>query len=354
MRLYRALLVGVIVLSLLGILVLGVKIATSAPFTRGVFRFSSSDWSRIASAGFNASTDGGSDMGPAQKAAGINGMQWLPAFDKGACAQSASWSDSSISSLIASNVSAGMNGITYQVSDEPLNSSCTIAQVVSTYQHITQVIHSADSAAKSFTVDDQFAGQTSPGVRMNGAVDILGLDVYPCYTWLADCQWNEIDNALAHIREAGVPNWQPVMQDFGTSSWRSPTEAELQIQFDRWTSSPPPGMSGYFVFAWDYTGAGIHENFWARVNRGATPFPTVPVSPSVTPSPSSSVTPSASPSLSPSSSPSPSTSPTAFPSASPTVSPSSTPFFKPPEVINGVFCVVAGRSGRCTGAFEPT
>ena len=56
--------------------------------TRGIFRYSSTDFAAMHSAGFNASTDGGvQDNGAAQAAAGITGMVWGDAYSNTACTQ---------------------------------------------------------------------------------------------------------------------------------------------------------------------------------------------------------------------------------------------------------------------------
>jgi hypothetical protein len=68
--------------------------------TRGLFRFTSTDWPAMHAAGFNASTDGGvQDAGDAQAANGIAGMVWVDPYDNTSCAQT--MTDSAIAALPA-------------------------------------------------------------------------------------------------------------------------------------------------------------------------------------------------------------------------------------------------------------
>ena len=219
--------------------------------TRGIFRFTSTDWSAIHAAGFNASTDGGvQDNGAAQGAAGITGMVWVPAYDNQSCAQT--MTNSSIAAMVQANVSAGHAGLRYQIGDEPTANNCKAAPV---YASITQAVHGADSTAKTWVADDQFqdGNPVQQGIYMKGMVDILAFDVYPCRIGNS-CNYAAIDSAVQQIRAAGLTNWEFVLQDFSDSSWRWPTPAEIQGQFDHWKGQ---GASGYWVFAWDYLGAPV-------------------------------------------------------------------------------------------------
>jgi hypothetical protein len=249
--------------------------AHAALNNKGIVRVVTEDWARLAAAGFDAVTDGGVDRyGVPQRSAGLWGMQFVDGFNMTTCTQAIS--DAELTNLVNRNVAAGFAGIRYQITDEPFLTGCSVSSVVTAYTHMTQVVHAADPMADTFTADDQFndADQATwgTGVRMAGAVDFLGLVVFPCINWFPECRFDMIDGVKSRMATLeGVQAWEPVMQDFGTSSWRWPTLAELQTQFDKWTLPVPAGMTGYWVFAWDHTGGDIpsqpgHEDFWRMAN----------------------------------------------------------------------------------------
>ena len=225
--------------------------ASQVTAARGIFRFASTDWSAIHAAGFNASTDGGvQDNGAAQAAAGITGMVWVAAYDNQGCAQT--MTNSTIAAMVQANVNAGRPGLRYQIGDEPTAYGCKAAMA---YSSITQAVHSADSSAKTWVADDQFqdGNPVQQGIYMKGTVDILAFDVYPCRIGNS-CNYAAIDSAVQQIHAAGLTNWEFILQDFSDSSWRWPTPAEIQAQFDHWKGQ---GASGYWVYAWDYLGATV-------------------------------------------------------------------------------------------------
>lgn len=214
---------------------------------RGVYRFSSEAWPAMTAAGFNAATDGGvNSLGQGELASGLRGMVWVPAYDNHSCRQT--MSDAEVAQEVAQNASAGWRGLYYQVGDEPTANGCDAA---GTYSHLTAVVHGADPSAKTWVADDQFndmdIASWPAGVPMKGTVDVLAFDVYPCES--GPCDYQMIDAAVQRIHQAGIPNWQFILQDFNAESWRWPTAAELQTQFQHWQHQ---GASGYWVFAWDY------------------------------------------------------------------------------------------------------
>ena len=219
--------------------------APAGAATRGIYRFDSTDFAVMRAAGFNAATDGGvQSLGDAEAAAGITGMVWVGAYDNSTCVQT--MSDAEIAQTVTANVSAGHVGLRYQIGDEPTANGCTAAPV---YTHFTQVVHSADPTAKTWVADDQFqvGNPVLAGVPMNGTVDILAFDVYPCQS--GPCDYSAIDSAVQQIHAANVTNWEFIIQDFSSGSWRWPTPAEVQAQFSHWQGA---GAIGYWVFAWDY------------------------------------------------------------------------------------------------------
>jgi len=128
---------------------------------------------------------------------------------------------------------------------------------------------------------------------MQGTVDILGFDVYPCQRGQA-CNFGMIDYAIERIRTNRVTNWWAVIQDFADSSWRWPSPAELTAEFQHWSGS---GMSGYLVFAWDYqdnsvtSQAGnldaLREANGSTLAAAPTPTPMPTATPGPIPTPSS-------------------------------------------------------------------
>ncbi|HEV2476920.1 MAG TPA: hypothetical protein VGX22_10295, partial [Candidatus Dormibacteraeota bacterium] len=222
--------------------------STASPaLTRGIYRFTSTDFAAMSTAGFNATTDGGvQNYGDAEAAAGLTGMVWVDAYDHTNCVQT--MSDAAISAIVQANVGAGHSGLRYEIGDEPTTNGCNAAP---TYAHMTAVVHSADASARTWVADNQFqvGKPIQIGISMKGAVDILAFDVYPCNT--GPCNYTAIDLAVQQIHAAQVSNWEFIIQDFNTSPARWPTAAEIQGQFDHWKGQ---GAIGYWVFAWDYLG----------------------------------------------------------------------------------------------------
>jgi hypothetical protein len=221
--------------------------SASAP-VRGIYRFSSTSWSALASYGFNWVTDGGTNTNnyAGQKAAGLNGMVWLDAYDNTQCTQTIT--DAAITQVVRTNVSGGNSGAVYQVGDEPTTNGCGAS---STYAHMTVVIHSADPTAKTWVADDQFNDPSTShwpaGLPMLGSVDILAFDIYPCQS--GPCRFDMIDLAILRIHSVGLTNWEFILQDFGPcQSWRAPTAAEVTQQFQHWQGA---GALGYWIYSYD-------------------------------------------------------------------------------------------------------
>jgi hypothetical protein len=221
--------------------------ATSEP-VRGIFRFSSTNWSTLAGDGFNWVTDGGANTNnyAGQRAAGLAGMVYLDAYNNSSCAQT--MTDAQITRVVRTNVSGGNAGAVYQVGDEPTTNGCAANP---TYTHMTAVIHAADRTAKSWVADDQFNDPSTSnwpaGLPMMGSVDILGFDIYPCQA--GPCQFKMIDLAIERIQSVGLKNWEFIIQDFGPcQSWRAPTAAEVTQQFQHWQGA---GALGYWVYTYD-------------------------------------------------------------------------------------------------------
>src|SRR5450759_2014423 len=116
--------------------------------TRGIFRYTSTDFAAMHADGFNASTDGGvQDNGSVQAANGITGMVWVDAYNNSTCAQT--MTNSAIAAIVQANVTAGNRGLRYEIGDEPTTNGCNAAPV---YASITQAVHSVDATAKTWTL----------------------------------------------------------------------------------------------------------------------------------------------------------------------------------------------------------
>ena len=219
---------------------------------RGVYRFSSTAWSTIAGLGFNWVTDGGANTNyyPGQKAAGLVGMVWLPAYSNSTCTQT--MSDAQITQVVQTNVSGGNAGAVYQVGDEPTANGCAARAA---YVHMTSVVHAADHAARTWVADDQFNDPSTSnwpaGLPMKGSVDILAFDIYPCQS--GPCHLNMIDLAIQRIHSVGLTNWEFILQDFGPcESWRAPNATEVLQQFQHWQGA---GAIGYWFYTYDSDGS---------------------------------------------------------------------------------------------------
>lgn len=223
------------------------RAAAAAP-VRGIYRFSSTDWRSISGDGFNWVTDGGTNTNnyAGQKAAGLNGMVWVDAYDNSKCTQT--MSDAQIRALVSTNVGGGNRGAVYQIGDEPTTNGCAAA---ATYAHITSVVHGADQSARTWVADDQFNDPSiahwPAGLPMKGSVDILAFDIYPCQ--VGPCRLDMIDSAVQRIHSVGLQGWEFILQDFGPcQSWRAPTAAEVLQQFQHWQQA---GAIGYWVYTYD-------------------------------------------------------------------------------------------------------
>jgi len=219
------------------------------PVVRGIYRFNSEDWGAMASAGFNAVTDGNS-FGPAQTAARLAGMVWLGSWSADRCAFELS--PEQMAARVDQN--RGVNSY-FQLGDEPNVQKCPGAPAA--YRQATALIHLRDPTAQTWVADDQFNDPNlaawPSGLPMQGTVDIVAFDVYPCQP-AQPCRYNLIDEAVLRIHQAGVKSWQFILPDFNEPSWRQPTPGELTQMYEHWQGQ---GASGYWLYAWDADGVDI-------------------------------------------------------------------------------------------------
>jgi hypothetical protein len=198
----------------------------------------------MAAAGFTDVTDGNLNQA-AQNGAGLVGVIWTGGWSDWTCSFESS--DAMIASLADANRGRGFY---YQLGDEPNVFLCSNA--ADEYWRVTQLIHQHDPTGRTWVATDQFndpniAAWPGPGIPLNGAVDVLAFDVYPCH-W-GQCRYDMIDAAIQRIHAAGVQDWQFILQDFSLYDFRWPSADELRMQFQRWQGR---GASGYWLFAWDY------------------------------------------------------------------------------------------------------
>jgi chitodextrinase len=223
----------------------------SGGLVKGIMRFSTTNWSQLAGAGFNTSSDG-NDSGTlsAQAAVGMNGLVWLGSWDHTSC--SWEYSDAQAVSIVQS-VMGSPTVVAFELGDEPLQTPC--ANAPSAYAQRTALIHSIDPHGVTMTIDDELNNPAGPPatILMKGTVDVLAFDVYPCQDGQA-CQFGMISSAIKTIHAQAITRWWAVMQDFAGEGWRFPTNDELTTEYSMWRGS---GMSGYLVFAWDYLGNSV-------------------------------------------------------------------------------------------------
>ncbi len=220
-------------------------------FTRGVYGSDSSatGFDDLAAAGFNTvevSPDWESlDLAGAR---GLRAFVWLGGWSNGSCAFD--YPDEQVRSLVGAI--AGHSALQfYYVGDEPSIGACPNGPAA--YRGRTALIHSIDPQTPTFTVIstwDEPAYLEFPYGPWVGAVDIVGLDVYPCAHGYA-CDFDLINQAIAQAARVGLTRYYAVLQAFEDDFYRMPSASELQEQFARWQQSQ---MEGYLVFNWDYAG----------------------------------------------------------------------------------------------------
>jgi len=277
---------------------MGYQLTGTVTPVRGIFRFASTSWGTLAGDGFNFVTDGGTNTSnyAGQRAAGLTGMVYLNAYDNSSCRQT--MKDAAIAQIVQTNVSGGDAGAVYQVGDEPTTNGCNAK---ASYTHMTSVIHAADPTARSWVADDEFNDPTTShwpaGIPMEGSVDILAFDIYPCQT--GPCKYTMIDLAVQRIHSAGLTSWEFILQDFGPcQSWRAPTAQEVAAQFEHWQGT---GALGYWVYAYDSDPTPCPGNVAGSATlRQINALAVNPSQPSIVPTPAPTGIPSASESLVPS------------------------------------------------------
>ena len=223
--------------------------STPSNYVRGVYGKDSSSggYDAIASAGFNTvMTDPYVQSLDPLAAKGLKGVVWLGAWiNAPTCGFEDD--DAKIRSLVSA-VAGNPAIVAYYLGDEPLVSQCPAAPAM--FMQRTALVHSLDPGSKTFTVIQQYEGTIARNYApWAGAVDILGFDIYPCNKAQSTCDLAAIDSAIKSISAAGITSYWAVVQDFQDCYYRLPTPQELGSEFDRWAGS---GMSGYFVFSWNY------------------------------------------------------------------------------------------------------
>ena len=221
---------------------------TAGDYVRGVYGKDSSQggFDRIGSAGFNTvMTDPYIESLNPLAAKGLRGVVWLGAWINAPTCGFEN-DDTKIRALVTA-IAGNKAILAYYLGDEPLVSQCPAAPTM--FKQRTALVHSLDPGSKTFTVIQQYEGSIARDYApWAGAVDILGFDIYPC-SKAKPCDFSAIDYAIDSISAAGITNYWAVIQDFQDCFYRLPTAQELGSEFDHWARS---GMTGYFVFSWNY------------------------------------------------------------------------------------------------------
>jgi Phosphoesterase family len=222
---------------------------TSSNFVRGVYGKDSSlgGFDAIAAAGFNTvmADPFVQSLNPLA-AKGLKGVVWLGAWINAPTCGFEN-DDAKIRSLV-SPIAGNPAIVAYYLGDEPLASQCPAAPAM--FKQRSALVHTLDPGSKTFTVIQQYEGTVARNYApWAGAVDILGFDIYPCSKTQSTCDLSAIDSAIKSISAAGITSYWAVVQDFQDCFYRMPTPQELGSEFDHWAGS---GMSGYFVFSWNY------------------------------------------------------------------------------------------------------
>jgi hypothetical protein len=132
----------------------------------------------------------------------------------------------------------------YQVSDEPDSSVAECPGTVEKIADRASLVRSIDPSAPTYVT----ISRTGATYERWSAIDVLGLVVYP----VSIRGYNEeaIPKAIAAAESDGVDRYWAVLQDFGNGRWYvTPSDAELQHQFDQWATSR---MDGYMIYHWSH------------------------------------------------------------------------------------------------------
>lgn len=167
---------------------------------------------------------------------GLKGFVWLGGYSNSACRfnESDGWIRSHVGAIAhAPGVGA------YFIDDEPDASKCPDAPAQ--IRARARLVKSIDPRPPTFIVTyhvDQLK-------LFAGAVDVIGLDHYPC-SHRYGCRYSLIDQQAAEADRLGIRYWG-VIQAYGDSYYALPTPQELHREFERWRTTH---MQGYLVFGW--------------------------------------------------------------------------------------------------------
>jgi hypothetical protein len=218
-------------------------------FPRGVYGIDSSPSGSdlMEALGFNVV-----EVGPYREeldglqARGLRAMVWLGRWESHLCnfARDDDWVAQTLLPI------AGHPAIfMYVLGDEPAAGECPDGPAI--YRARTELVHLIDPGHPTFTAipdQDPWLGEWHPYRHWVGAVDIIGVDIYPCRV-REECEYAKIDAALSALEQQGVPRYLAILQAFSAerSGYRLPTAEEVQQQFLGWR---PSRMEGYFVYTW--------------------------------------------------------------------------------------------------------
>jgi hypothetical protein len=168
----------------------------------------------------------------------LKGLVWLGGYSNTTCRfnESDAWVAAHVKAV------AGHRAVgAYYIDDEPDADRCPRAPAQMKAR--SKLVKSIDSGPPTLLVSykpDQFK-------LFGGAVDVIGLDRYPC-TRAGGCDYSRIDAEAAAADRLGVRYWG-VIQAYGDDFYKAPTPPELHQEFLHWRRTR---MEGYLVFAWRY------------------------------------------------------------------------------------------------------
>lgn len=203
----------------------------------------------ISGAGFNSVTAGPwKEELDALHGQGLKAVVWLWDYDDATCSFE---KDDRWVRRVVRPIAGHPAILAYQVADEPsfarVDPGCP--DVPGQVRARSDLLHSLDPGVPTYVVIPTWDGREAyPYQYFAGTTDVMGLDVYPCWHQAPECQVEIIDDAIEEADEDGVRRYWAVLQDFDDGWYRSPTAAELEAQFERWSHSR---MEGYFVYHWN-------------------------------------------------------------------------------------------------------
>lgn len=143
----------------------------------------------------------------------------------------------------------------FYIIDEPTPDDCPVANLKAE----SDWIHANIPGAKTFAV---LFGSSQPYAAYAAAVDLVGLDPYPC-GGDGECNYNSISDFVNSVISAGVPR-EKIIPVYQAHSWQPylglPTAAQARQILATWAALTPTPVFDY-AYAWHWDGGlGIKES----------------------------------------------------------------------------------------------